>query len=104
MVGFLLSAIVKEGSVRCQSSIDMVFRYGWIHLLSTMVKEDSVSRQYLFRYGWIHLLTTIVKEDSVSRQSSIDRVTYSPTAIVKEDIVSQSTSVDRLNLLTSLYR
>jgi hypothetical protein len=51
-----------------------LFRYGLIHLLAAIVKEDSVnsqSRIYLFRYGLIHLLAAIVKEDSVSRQSRI---------------------------------
>jgi energy-converting hydrogenase Eha subunit C len=46
----------------------------WIHLLSTIVKEDSVSRQSsiaLCRYGWIHLLSAIAREDGVSCQSSI---------------------------------
>jgi hypothetical protein len=56
--------------VNSQSRI-YLFRYGLIHLLAAIVKEDSVSRQsriYLFRYGWIHLLAVIVKEVSVSRQ------------------------------------
>jgi hypothetical protein len=81
-----------------------LFRYGWIHLLSAIVKEDSVSRQSsidLFRYVWIHLHSTIVKENSVSRQSSIDLFRYVwihlHTTIVKENSVKpliQYTSID----------
>ena len=67
----LQTARVDKDSVSRQSSIDL-FRYGWIHLhiLSAIAKEDSVRCQSgidLFRYGWIHLLSTILKEDSVSR-------------------------------------
>jgi hypothetical protein len=54
-----------------------MIRYGWIHLLSAIVKEDSVSRQSsidLFRYGWIHLLPAIVKEDSVSQSTNLVQV------------------------------
>ena len=56
-----------------------IFRYGWIHLQTAIVKWDSVSRQSsidLFRYGLIHLHPAIVKEDSISRQSSIDLVGF----------------------------
>jgi hypothetical protein len=55
-------------------SIDL-FRYGWIHLHTAIVKENSVSRQSsidLFRNGWVHLHTAIVKEESVNGQSSIN--------------------------------
>jgi hypothetical protein len=63
----LLSIVVKGKGI----SINL-FGYRWIHLLSAIVKEDSVSYQSsidLRRYGWIRLLSAI---DSVSRQSSID--------------------------------
>jgi hypothetical protein len=62
----LHTAIVKEDSVSHKSSI-YLFRYGWIHLLPARVKADSASHQFsmdIFRYGCIHLLPTIVKEDS----------------------------------------
>jgi len=55
-----------------------LFRCGWIHLHSAIVKEVSVSRQSsigVFRYGWIRLLPAIA-EDSVSRQSSLDIVGF----------------------------
>jgi hypothetical protein len=45
-----------------QSSID-IFRYGWIHLQTAIVKEDSISRQSsidLLGCGWIHLHPAIV--------------------------------------------
>ena len=56
-----------------------LFRYCWICLLPTIVKEDSVSCQSiidLFRHGWIHLQPTIENEDIVSRRSSIDLLGY----------------------------
>jgi hypothetical protein len=88
-------------------------RYGWIHLLPAIVKEDSVSRQSSIDLCWkilpiiinkiIHLLSAIVKDDSVSRKSSIDlcRI-HLPSAIVREDSVSHQSSINlRLDSLTS---
>jgi len=57
------------------SAVNDLCGYASIHLLSAIVKEDSVSRQSsidLCRYGWIHLQTAITKEDSVNRRFSID--------------------------------
>ena len=51
------------------SVVNLVYIYGWIHLLATIAKEDSVSRQSsidLFIYGWIHLLSAIVKVSAVN--------------------------------------
>ena len=85
-----------------------LFKYGWIHLLATMAKEDSIShtstqiwldsltsckakgnivsrqsRMDLFRYGWAHLRATMAKEDSVSHQ-------YTSTQIWLDSLTSCS--------------
>jgi hypothetical protein len=77
------------------SAVIYIFRYGWIHLLAAIVKEDGVSHQScmdIFRYGWMNLLPVIVKEDSISRQSSTDLFKYGRIhllpVIVKADSVS----------------
>ena len=68
---WLDSLTSKGGQCRRQSSTS-IFKYGWIHLQTAIVKEDYVNRQssyYIwFRFSYI----LIVKEDSVSYQSSVD--------------------------------
>jgi hypothetical protein len=52
------------------SGVNLLYIYSdmdGFNLQTTIVKEDSVSRQsaiHLFRYGWVHLHAVIVKENS----------------------------------------
>jgi hypothetical protein len=49
-------------------------RYGYVHLLPTIVKNNSISHQSsrnTLKYGWVHLQAAIVNNNSVSHQSCI---------------------------------
>ena len=71
----LLSGIVKNYSISYQSSGNPLKKNKCVDLPTAIVKKHSISYQSsedLLKNKWVHLPPTIVKNNSISHQSSGD--------------------------------